>query len=90
MIGVRKDDDDVEAIEVPVLIENGDHLTVSQARDAALKEAVNLLRNLVSEIDGRSYDELAEQQDRQDTERDKVSTEEFSASLSAALSQRKS
>ncbi|MFL6727287.1 MAG: hypothetical protein ACJ8FS_12365 [Sphingomicrobium sp.] len=69
-VGVRMADD-VREIELPVLLNDASNLTLAELRDKAVGEAVNLLRKLVSDLEGQTYDQLAARQDRQDEEREK-------------------
>ncbi|HEX8224261.1 MAG TPA: hypothetical protein VF605_10645 [Allosphingosinicella sp.] len=80
--GVRMADT-VREIEVPVLIDGGSLLTILESRNAAVKEALRVLRKLVDDLDGHTYEQLAERQNRQDTERE----EKLQASLSSSISE---
>jgi hypothetical protein len=75
-LGIRMADD-VREIEVPVLLDNGGSRTLGELRNEAVSSAVDLLRTVVSDLDGQTYDALAARQDSQDEERER----EFQESL---------
>lgn len=79
-VGVRMPDT-VREIEIPVLFEKAGKLTIAEARDAAIVKAVELLQYVVRELDGQTYDQLAERQNSQDEQREKEQEESLRSQL---------
>lgn len=79
-VGVRMPDT-VREIEIPVHIEKAGKFPIAEARNAAIAKAVELLRYLVRELEGQTYDQLAQRQDRQDSQREKEQEESFRSQL---------